>query len=158
MNAFKHCFVIVTRVPTFMATQFCYLPFFRSSRILEYPSSITGSPLSTPSCKHAFPQCIQFYVLLMSTLVPKHFELVKVFMILCSWIFLQGSQSSLTIRGCSSLCPLGLCFLNHTLLGYHWHTTTTLNHMHIIKIIKYLRRDSYPIPSCHMPYWYEKYL
>jgi hypothetical protein len=64
--------LLALKVPIFMATQFLSLPFYNSDRVLEGPPSIMGSQLPALSCKHAFLQCIQFKVLLMSTFVSNH--------------------------------------------------------------------------------------
>jgi hypothetical protein len=61
---------------------------------------------------------------------------------------------------CQRFTPpsFGFSFLNHTLLGYPWHTTAFQNFVHNIKTIKHFRRDSYPIPSYLVPHRHEHFL
>jgi hypothetical protein len=69
---------------------------------------------------------------------------------ICSCIFPRIS----IILCCQRFTPPScrFFFLNHTLLGYQWHTTTIQSHAYH-QNIDYFRRDYYPNPfylSCHM--------
>ena len=81
---------LITRVPTSMATQFLSLPFYNSSRVLEGPRSIMGSPLPTLSWKHVCPQCIQLNVILIIFFFSQSLLIDQcTHDTIGSWIFLQ---------------------------------------------------------------------
>jgi hypothetical protein len=136
---------LVTRVPTFMATQFLFLPLLQLCKILEGPPSILGSPLSFPLMQTCISSMHSINVL-----SYEHFHSQSFLMGQCihDTFVHEFLARILIILGCqgSYLSSFRFFFLNLTLLGYQWHTTTIQNHFHIIKIIKYFRRDSYPIP------------
>jgi hypothetical protein len=123
MNAFKHSFFIGNQgvdvyghpISLFTILQFC--------RALEDTSSTMGSPIYT----HSLITCISLMhfiiVLPLSTFVPNHSLIGNVFMTyICSCIFPRIS----IILDCQRFTPPScrFFFLNHTLLGYQWHTTT----------------------------------